>query len=245
VRYVVTGGAGFIGSHLVERLVRDGAEVVVLDDFSTGKRDNLTPWLDQIEIIEGSVTDMHACARAVQEADFVLHQAARPSVPRSLRDPLGSHDVNATGTLVLLMAAREAGDRRVIYASSSSVYGDTPDLPKRENATPHPRSPYAVSKLTGEHYCLAFTASFRLETVVLRYFNVYGPRQDPDSPYAAVIPRFVAAALAGEPPEITGDGEQTRDFTHVTDVVEANLLVCETPGIAASVFNVGAAVGSV
>jgi UDP-glucose 4-epimerase len=239
MRYVVTGGAGFIGSHLVERLVRDGAEVVVLDDFSTGKRDNLRPWLSQVDLIEGSVTDVRACARALRGADVVFHEAARPSVPRSLRDPVGTHEVNATGTLLVLSAAREAGVRRVVYASSSSVYGDTPDLPKRETALPRPRSPYAVSKLAGEHYCQAFTASFGLETVALRYFNVYGPRQDPDSPYAAVVPRFMAAGLTGEPPEITGDGEQTRDFTHVSDVVEANILASHTAGIAGGVFNVG------
>lgn len=239
MRYLITGGAGFIGSHLVERLVGSGDQVVVLDDFSTGKRAALEPWLDRIELIEGSITDPHSCARAVRGCQFVLHQAAMPSVARSVADPLRSHAVNATGTLAVLIAARDAGIQRVIYASSSSVYGNTPELPKREAMVPHPRSPYAVAKLCGEQYCGAFTAAFGLETVALRYFNVYGPRQDPASQYAAAIPRFISAALAGTAPQINGDGGQTRDFTHVGNVVEANLLACRVPGIAGSVFNIG------
>jgi nucleoside-diphosphate-sugar epimerase len=239
LRYVVTGGAGFIGSHLVERLVMDGSDVVVLDDFSTGKRENLAPWLDRIEIVEASVNDSRACKRALKGADFVLHQAARPSVARSIRDPVATHEINATGTLAVLLAAKDAGVRRFVYASSSSVYGDAAELPKRETRLPEPLSPYAAAKLAGEHYCRVFATSLGLETVALRYFNVYGPRQDPASEYAAVIPRFIVAALDGVSPEITGDGEQTRDFTHVRNVVEANLLACRAAGVTGSAFNVG------
>jgi len=240
MRYVVTGGAGFIGSHLVEHLVCHGHEVVVLDDFSTGRRENLAPWLDRIELVEGSITNPDACARAIHGADYVLHQAALPSVPRSVRDPEGSHAVNATGTLQVLLAARDAKVKRVVYAASSSAYGNTPELPKHEGMVARPLSPYAVAKLTGEQYCRAFHASFGVPTVALRYFNVFGPRQDPTSQYAAVVPKFIAAARAGEPPTIHGDGEQTRDFTYIANVVRANLLACEAPEAAlGEVFNVG------
>lgn len=240
MRYVVTGGAGFIGSHLVEHLVGEGQDVVVLDDFSTGKRDNIAPWLDDIELVEGSVTDPAVCARAISGADYVLHQAALPSVPRSVKDPAASHAANATGTLNVLIAARDAGVKRVVYAASSSAYGDTPELPKREEMVPRPLSPYAVSKLAGEQYCRAFNASFGVPTVALRYFNVFGPRQDPTSQYAAVVPKFITMALAGEPPTIFGDGNQTRDFTFIANVVRANLLACEAgPGAFGEVFNVG------
>ncbi|MGH7635632.1 MAG: NAD-dependent epimerase/dehydratase family protein, partial [Gemmatimonadaceae bacterium] len=221
---LVAGGGGFIGSHLVEWLVTHGHDVVVLDDFSTGKPDNVAPWLDRITLVEGSVTDPSACAAAVRGVRYVLHQAALPSVPRSLADPAATHAVNATGTLNLLIAARDAGVQRVVYASSSSVYGDTPELPKRETMAPRPRSPYAVAKLAGEHYCLAFNQSYALETVALRYFNVFGPRQDPASRYAGVIARFLTCAVTGERPVIFGDGEQTRDFTYVANVVNANIL---------------------
>ncbi len=241
MRFLVTGGAGFIGSHLVEHLVGAGREVVVLDDFSTGKRENLAPFLDSIEVVEASIEDPAACARAAHGVDYVLHEAALGSVPRSVEDPVGTHRVNATGTLNVLVAAQGAGVRRVVYAASSSAYGNTAELPKHEGMVPRPLSPYAAAKLAGEEYCRAFAASYGLETVALRYFNVFGPRQDPDSQYAAVVPRFATAALTGQPPVIYGDGEQTRDFTYVSNVVRANLLACEAPPEASGqVFNIGA-----
>jgi nucleoside-diphosphate-sugar epimerase len=223
MHYVVTGGAGFIGSHLVEHLVTaaGGHRVTVLDNFSTGKRENLAPWADRIRVVEGSVTDPDACREGIAGADFVLHQAALPSVPRSLRDPMASHEANTTGTLNVLIAARDAHVKRVVYAASSSAYGTTAELPKREDMLPRPLSPYAAAKYAGEQYCRAFHASFGLGTIALRYFNVFGPRQDPTSQYAAVIPKFIVCAQSGEPPTIFGDGEQTRDFTFVADVVEA------------------------
>jgi nucleoside-diphosphate-sugar epimerase len=224
----------------VEHLVGQGQDVVVVDDFSTGKRENIAPWLDGIELVEGSVTDPSLCARALAGADFVLHQAALPSVPRSIKDPAASHAVNATGTLNILIAARDAKVKRVVYAASSSAYGNTPELPKREDMVARPLSPYAVAKLSGEQYCRAFHASFGVPTVALRYFNVFGPRQDPTSQYAAVVPKFITMALAGEPPTIFGDGDQTRDFTYVANVVRANLLACEAgPQALGEVFNVG------
>ncbi len=238
---LVTGGAGFIGSHLVEHLVARRARVRVLDDFSTGRRENLAPWLGRIDILDASVTDPKACARACVGVDFVLHQAALPSVQRSVANPRLTHEVDATGTLNMLHAAWSAGVKRFVYAGSSSAYGDTPTLPKREDMAPSPRSPYAVAKLSGEQYALVFPWVFGLETVVLRYFNVFGPRQDPDSPYSAVIPLFIGSALRGEAPVINGDGEQTRDFTYVDNVVDANLRACLAPaeGVVAEVFNVG------
>ncbi|HEX5179063.1 MAG TPA: SDR family oxidoreductase [Gemmatimonadaceae bacterium] len=242
MHYVVTGGAGFIGSHLVEHLVTavGGHRVTVLDNFSTGRRENLEPWLERIRIVEGSVTDPDACREAIAGADFVLHQAALPSVPRSLRDPLASHEANATGTLNVLIAARDAQVQRVVYAASSSAYGNTAELPKREEMLPRPLSPYAAAKYAGEQYCRAFHASFGVATVALRYFNVFGPRQDPSSQYAAVIPKFIMCAVAGESPTIFGDGEQTRDFTFVRNVVRANLLACEAPAAAlGEAYNVG------
>jgi len=240
MRYVVTGGAGFIGSHLVEHLVRAGDDVTVLDDLSTGKRENLAPWKSSIRFIEGSITDPVACARAISGSNVVLHQAALPSVPRSVADPLGSHAVNATGTLNVLIAARDARVERVVYAASSSAYGDTPELPKHEGMVPRPRSPYATAKLAGEEYCRAFHASYGVPTVSLRYFNVFGPRQDPASAYAAVVPKFIAAALANTAPVIYGDGDQTRDFTYVENVVRANLAACAAPERAlGEAFNIG------
>ena len=239
-RYLVTGGAGFIGSHLVEALLRDGKDVVVFDNFITGRRENLAPWRERIHLIDGSVTDLAACERAARDVQYVLHQAALPSVPRSLQDPAATHAANATGTLNVLLAAREAGVQRVVYASSSSVYGNTAELPKREGMAPRPVSPYAVSKLAGEYYCRSFTASFGLETVALRYFNVFGPRQDPTSQYAAAVARFVAAALEGTSPTIFGDGGATRDFTYVGNVVRANLLACHAgPEAVGMAFNIG------
>ncbi|HXY32287.1 MAG TPA: SDR family oxidoreductase [Gemmatimonadaceae bacterium] len=240
MRYLVTGGAGFIGSHLVEYLVGTGEEVVVLDDFSTGKRETLVPWSRRIALVEGSIVDPGICARAMRGVDFVLHQAALPSVPRSVKDPEATHAVCATGTLNLLVAARNAKVARFVYAASSSAYGDTPELPKRETMLARPRSPYAAAKLTGEHYCRAFHASYGLPTVSLRYFNVFGPRQDPASQYAAVVPKFLVAALTGEPPTIFGDGRQTRDFTFVANVVRANLQACAAgPPAFGEVCNIG------
>ena len=239
--YLVTGGAGFIGSHLVERLIGGGARVRVLDDFSTGHRENLEPFLSRIELVEGSVTDPADCQRAVTGTDYVLHQAALPSVARSVADPITTHEVDATGTLRLLREAHHAGVRRVVFAGSSSAYGDTVELPKRETMSPQPRSPYAVAKLTGEHYAKVFYHVYGLETVVLRYFNVFGPRQDPSSQYSGVIAIFADRALEGLAPTINGDGEQTRDFTYVENVVEANLLALSAPAeqVAGEVFNVG------
>ncbi len=237
--YLVTGGAGFIGSHIVEALVGKGERVRVIDNLSTGKRENLQHLMDEIEFIEEDLRDPKAAAQAVTGVDFILHQAAIPSVPRSIEDPLGTTENNLTGTLHLLMAARDAGVRRVVYASSSSVYGDSPALPKREDFLPSPLSPYAVSKLSGEYYCQVFHQLYGLETVSLRYFNVFGPRQDPLSPYAAVIPKFITRALVKEPLVVYGDGEQSRDFSFVADVVEANFLACRAKDIAGEEFNVG------
>jgi nucleoside-diphosphate-sugar epimerase len=237
--YLVTGGAGFIGSHIVEELVKKGERVRVIDNLSTGKRENLGLLMDEIEFIQGDLRDPKAAAQAAKGADFVLHQAAVPSVPRSIEDPIGSTENNLNGTLHLLMAACDAGVQRVVYASSSAVYGDSPNLPKREDFLPAPLSPYAVSKLVGEYYCQVFHQLYGLETVSLRYFNVFGPRQDPLSPYAAVIPKFITLALAKKPLVVYGDGEQSRDFSFVADVVEANLLACRAKDIAGEQFNVG------
>lgn len=242
VSVLVTGGAGFIGSHLVDKLVQLGAKVRILDDFSTGKRENIAHLLERnaIELIEGSLTDAKTVRRAVQGVEIVFHQGAIPSVIRSVEDPLTTHQVNTTGTLLLLLASRDEGVRRLVFASSSSVYGDTPTLPKKEDMMPNPKSPYALSKLVGEHLCRLFRELYGLETVSLRYFNIFGPRQDPTSQYAAVIPRFITALLKGEPPTIYGDGEQTRDFTFVENCVQANLLAAKAKSVAGEVFNVGA-----
>jgi len=231
-RFLVTGGAGFIGSNLAEALCLRGDAVVVLDDFSTGKTENIGHLLDRLTLIEGSITDLATCRQAVADVDYVLHQAALPSVPRSVADPVASHNANATGTLNMLVAARDAGVRRFVYASSSSVYGDAPTLPKQETMTPMPLSPYAITKLAGEMYCLSFHRLYGLGTLVLRYFNVFGPRQDPASEYAAVIPKFVTQFLRGQSPVIHGDGEQSRDFTYVDNVVDANLRACAAPDAA-------------
>jgi nucleoside-diphosphate-sugar epimerase len=240
--YLVTGGAGFIGSHIVEALVEDGVRVRVLDNLSTGRRENIAPFLDAIEFIEGDLRDTDTVRQAVEGVDYVLHQGAIASVIRSVRDPIPTETANVVGTLNLLLAARDAGVRRVVYASSSSVYGDTPTLPKVETMPPSPKSPYAVSKLAMEYHCRVFTDLHGLETVGLRYFNVFGPRQDPTSEYAAVIPKFITAMLRGDRPTIYGDGTQSRDFTYVSNVVAANLLAAITPDMAGRVFN--AAVGT-
>jgi nucleoside-diphosphate-sugar epimerase len=241
---VVTGGAGFIGSHLVERLLRDQAQGVVrvLDDFSTGGLHNL-PFAaamgERLEIVRGDIRDLPTVERVVAGAAVIFHQAAMRSVPRSVADPLGANDHNVTGTLTVLEAARRAGVKRVVYASSSSVYGDRPELPKAEDQPPAPISPYAVSKAAGEQYAAVWHRLYGVETVGLRYFNVFGPRQDPASEYAAVIPRFILWGLRGTPLEIHGDGHQSRDFTYIDNVVEANCLAAAAPDAAGLTFNVG------
>lgn len=232
----MTGGAGFIGSNIAEGLVRRGDRVRVFDNFSTGRRENLATF--DVEVVEGDLRDPAAVRRAVDGVEGVFHEAALRSVPRSVDDPMSTNDVNVGGTLHLLMACREAKVRRVVYASSSSAYGDDPTLPKVETLPANPISPYAVSKLAAEHYCRTFARLYGLETVSLRYFNVFGPRQNPESKYSAVIPRFLQLALANEPLEIHGDGEQSRDFTYIDNVVQGNLLAMDTPGVSGEVFNV-------
>ncbi len=237
--YLITGGAGFIGSNLAEALVRAGERVRIFDNFSTGSADNVAAIRKDIEIVEGDLRDFEAVKRAMQGVIYVSHQAALRSVERSVDDPLSSDEVNVHGTLHVLTAARDAKTvKRVVYASSSSVYGDNEALPKTEDLTPMPVSPYAVSKLAAENYCRVFTKLYGLETVSLRYFNVFGPKQSPESRYAAVVPLFMRAALRGEPLEIHGDGEQSRDFTYIDNVVQANRLSCTTPGVGGEVFNV-------
>jgi UDP-glucose 4-epimerase len=235
---LVTGGAGFIGSHLVDELLERGEQVRVLDNFSTGDRGNLEAVLDRIELIEGDITDLETVHRAMRGCELVFHQAALASVPRSVANPLATHRACVDGTLHVLLAARKAGVRRVVYAASSSAYGNSERLPKSEPDPTAPLSPYAVAKLAGEHYCAAFSEVYRLETVRLRYFNVFGPRQSPSSPYAAVIPLFIQALSSGKRPTIHGDGKQSRDFTYVADVVQANLLAAEAPNVSGRVFNV-------
>jgi UDP-glucose 4-epimerase len=236
--YLVTGGAGFIGSHIVERLVREGHDCRVLDNFFSGHEANLESFRGEVELIRGDIRDVQLVKEATQGVDVVFHEAALGSVPRSVADPITTHDVNITGTLNVLLAARDAGVKRVVYASSSSVYGETPVLPKVEEMTPQPLSPYALSKLTGEHYASVFKQVYGFEIVSLRYFNIFGPRQDPESQYAAVIPRFIAALLEGKSPVVYGDGLQSRDFTYVENVVNANMLAADAPGAAGRAFNV-------
>ncbi len=238
--FLVTGVAGFIGSTLARALLAQGGEVRGFDNFSTGKRENLAEVLDQIELHEADLLDLDALHRACRGVDFVLHEAAIPSVPRSVKDPLGNNRANVDGTLNLLVACRDAKVKRVIYAASSSAYGDTPTLPKREDMPPNPISPYATAKLASEYYMTSFYRCYGLETVCLRYFNVFGPRQDPASPYSGVLAKFITQMLRGEQPTIFGDGTQSRDFTYVDNVVEANLLACRAEGkqVAGRVFNV-------
>jgi UDP-glucose 4-epimerase len=236
---LVTGGAGFIGSHLVEHLVQRGDAVRVLDNFSTGKPGNLTRMKDRIEIVQGSITDPAAVQSAVKGATWVAHLAALPSVQRSVEDPLSSHEVCATGTLNVLNAARSAGTRRVVYAASSSAYGDTPGSVRTEDDPVSPLSPYAAAKLAGEHYCRCFTSVYGLETVRLRFFNIFGPRQDARSPYSGVIALFIAAMNSGQPATIQGDGMQSRDFTYVDNVVQAVLKAAEAPAAVGNVYNIG------
>jgi UDP-N-acetylglucosamine/UDP-N-acetylgalactosamine 4-epimerase len=236
--YLITGGAGFIGSHLVAELVARGERVRVLDNFSTGRWENLTPFGPQVEIIEGDIRSYCLVREAVTGVDFVLHQAALTSIPRSISDPLTTTEVNLLGTLNVLQAIREAGVRRLVYASSSSVYGNNSTLPRRETMYPRPLSPYAISKLAAEQYCRIFWQLYGLETVCLRYFNVFGPGQDSTSPYAAVVPKFISALLHDHELTIYGDGCQSRDFTFVTNIVQANLLACLSPEAVGNVFNI-------
>ena len=240
--YLVTGGCGFIGSHLVETLVKQGERVRVLDNCSTGSLNNLADVIAQTEFFHADLRDMEAVKKAVAGVDYVLHQGALPSVPKSIEDPCLNHEVNITGTLNVLLAARDEGVKRVVFAASSAAYGNVPKLPKSEEQAPAPASPYAIVKHAGESYCKIFTEIYGLETVSLRYFNIFGPRQDPTSQYSGVIARFLEAYRRGVPPRIEGDGEQTRDFTYVANVVEANLLACSADGIAGELFNIGCGV---
>jgi len=238
--YLITGIAGFIGSSLARELLRRGEQVRGVDNFSTGKRENLSQILGGIEFREADLLDLDAMKRACTGVDYVLHQAAIPSVPKSVLDPIGSNRANLDGTVNVLVAARDAKVKRVIYAASSSAYGDTPTLPKHERMTPDPISPYAVAKLASEHYMISFYRCYGLETVALRYFNIFGPRQDPSSPYSGVLAKFIRQMLNGQQPTIFGDGEQSRDFTYIDNAVEANLLACKAPTqqVAGRLFNV-------
>ena len=243
MKYLVTGGAGFIGSNLTRALLSSGHRVRVLDNFLTGKRENLAgltdAYCEAFELMEGDLRDLEAVRKAVAGVEYVLHQGALPSVPRSVADPVLTNEINVGGTVNVLVASRDAGVHRVVFAASSSAYGDTPELPKRESMTPNPKSPYAAQKLTGEHYMRIFHEVYGLETVSLRYFNVFGPRQDPQSMYAAVIPRFITSVMRGEPPTVYGDGRQTRDFTYIDNVIQANLAACAAPKTACGgVFNI-------
>jgi nucleoside-diphosphate-sugar epimerase len=242
MRYLVTGGAGFIGSHIVDELVRRGHSVVVLDNLSTGKESNLASVRDKIELSTGSVTDLAAVQAACRGAEYVIHLAARTSVPRSVEDPLGTNHTNVDGTLNVLVAARDAKVRRFVLAASSSAYGETPTLPKAETMQPDPISPYGVTKYVGELYAQVFERVYGLETASLRYFNVFGPRQDPTSQYSGVLSRFMLAVIEGKPPVIYGDGEQSRDFTFVENIVDESLRACEAGGASGKVFNGGTGV---
>ncbi len=237
--YLVTGGAGFVGSHVIEALIERGDRVRVLDNFSTGKRENLTPFGSQVDILEGDVRNASLCERAMQKAEYVIHLAALHEVQRSVEQPLETHEINVTGILNLLIAAKGAGVKRFVFASSSAVYGDSPVLPRVEESASPVSSPYSASKMAGEHYCRLFSSLYGLETVSLRYFNLYGPRQDASSQYAGVIPRFVSALLANTAPTIYGDGEQSRDFLYVKDCVSATIAASRTSGIAGEVMNIG------
>ncbi|MFA6321568.1 MAG: SDR family oxidoreductase [Candidatus Omnitrophota bacterium] len=236
--YLVTGGAGFIGSNIVEELVKRGQKIRILDSFITGKPENLKPFAGKIEVIKGDIRNKAALKKALKNIDYVIHQAALRSVPKSVDDPFTTNDINVFGTLNLLMEAKKAGVKRVVYASSSSVYGEAKKFPQRETDLTSPISPYGVSKLAAENYCITFAKTFGLETVSLRYFNVFGPRQNPDSKYSAVIPAFLFTMAKGARPVIEWDGKQSRDFTYVANVVEANLRSCVAKGVSGEVFNV-------
>lgn len=242
MRYLVTGGAGFIGSNIVDELLRRGHNVTVLDDFSSGKEENLSHALAKIRLIRGDICDLEAAREACEGADYVLHLAARTSVPRSVKDPIETNHVNIDGTLNVLVAARDTRVRRVVYAASSAAYGETPTLPKTESMPPDPISPYGVTKLVGEMYAQVFGCAYGLENVSVRYFNVFGPRQDPSSQYSGVLSRFILAILEGSAPVVYGDGEQSRDFTYVDNVVDISLRACEAPGVSGRVFNGGTGV---
>jgi len=237
-KYLITGGAGFIGSHIIEELIKRGEEVRVIDNFLTGKKENLAPFINGIELIEGDVRNYKICQDVVQGMDYVLHQAALPSVPRSVSDPITSNEINITGTLNMLTTSKDAGIKSFVFASSSSVYGDDQHLPKKEGKEGSPLSPYALGKSTAEKYCQIFSQLYGFNTVSLRYFNIFGPRQDPFSQYAAAIPNFVTKILNNKQPIIYGDGEQSRDFTYVSNVVDANLLACKAQNASGEVFNI-------
>src|SRR6266478_3226577 len=239
MRFVITGGAGFIGSNTVDELVRRGHSVVVLDDLSSGKEENLAEIRNKITLIKGSITDIEVVRKAMHEAEYVIHLAARTSVPKSVKDPIETNRINIDGTLNVLVAARDARVKRIVFAASSSAYGETPTLPKIETMEPQPISPYGVTKYVGELYAQTFGRCYGLENVSLRYFNIFGPRQDPSSPYSGVLAKFCTAFLEDTQPVIFGDGEQTRDFTYVENAVVANLLACEAPNVSGKVFNVG------
>src|SRR5579863_9529797 len=238
--YLITGIGGFIGSSIARALVARGEQVRGVDNFSTGNRENVTDILNRIDLREADIVDLEAMRQACAEVDFIFHEAAIPSVPKSVLDPLGSNRANIDGTVNLLVAARDAKVKRVVYAASSSAYGDTPTLPKIESMRPDPISPYAVAKLASEHYMVSFYRCYQLETVCLRYFNIFGPRQDPSSPYSGVLAKFITVMLRGEQPAIYGDGEQSRDFTYIDNAVDANLLACTAPAAQAAgqMFNV-------
>ena len=239
MRFVITGGAGFIGSNTVDELVRRGHSVVVLDDLSSGKEENLAEVRSKITLIKGSITDIEVVRKAMHEAEYVIHLAARTSVPKSVKDPIETNRINIDGTLNVLVAARDAKVKRIVFAASSSAYGETPTLPKVETMMPQPISPYGVTKYVGELYAQTFGRCYGLENVSLRYFNIFGPRQEPSSPYSGVLAKFCTAFLDDTQPVIFGDGEQTRDFTYVDNAVQANLLACEAPNVLGKVFNVG------
>lgn len=235
---LVTGGAGFIGSHIVRALVNRGDRVRVIDDFSSGKRDNLTEVMSDIELVESDIRDANVTMNAAQGVEAVFHLAAVPSVPRSIKEPRLTHQVNVDGAFNVLLAARDAGVSRFIFSSSSSIYGDTETLPKIEDMTPKPKSPYALQKLIGEQYCRIFSETYGMSTICLRYFNIFGPRQDPESEYAAVIPKFITSMINDRPPTIYGDGTQTRDFTYVSNAVSANLLAADKDSFNGEIVNI-------
>ena len=244
--YLVTGGAGFIGSSIARALIKRGDQVRIIDNFSSGRRENFADFAREVELIEADILDASALRRALQGVEVVYHEAAIPSVPKSMAEPIENHEANATGTLRVLYAAREAGVRRLVYAASSAAYGDAPELPKLETQPPAPISPYGASKLAGEYYLQVYAQAFGLETVSLRYFNVFGPRQDPKSEYAAVIPKFITAALAGQTPRIFGDGTQSRDFCHIDNIIEANFKAASAPAaqVSGQVFNIACGVAT-
>jgi len=238
MNYLITGGAGFIGSNIAGHLAEQGEQVRILDNFSTGRKENIAGLPKTVEVIDGSITDYWIVVKAVEGMDYVLHQAALPSVPRSVADPLTSNAVNINGTLNLLEASRAAGVKKFVMASSSSIYGESEELPKHEGMEPSPLSPYAVTKLTAEHYCRIYWELYRFPTVSLRYFNIFGPRQDPGSEYAAVVPKFITALLNGQRPTVFGDGEQSRDFTYIDNCVQANILAATDKEMVGDQFNV-------